>query len=330
MSKKQVAHICKSTIGFFAFDSKGRLIYYELFSPNAENAFKKLTGNFSQSFLKSLSGYEIKQDKIALKFMRENFRDYAISLGFAKTNSDLNRFLSELGILLTNANASISITKDKLIIQASNTLDELTKQINVFSEHLTEWFGLHYPELKADNEKYAKIVSEYGARENIPKFRKSTGIKFDKCDEEIVKKYAYFICQAIAMRKQIEDYIKNSMKEICPNISSLVDPLLGARLLSKAGSLQNLAKLSSSTIQILGAEKALFRHLRNKKHIKSPKYGLIFMSKYIQNSPKHIRGKIARLVSSKLMMAARIDFYSNRFEPKLKEELERAMRKMRK
>jgi len=97
-----------------------------------------------------------------------------------------------------------------------------------------------------------------------------------------------------------------------------------------AGSLKKLARMSSSTIQLLGAEKALFRHLKNKKRVKPPKYGLIFFDKRVQNAPKHDAGKIARTIASKIMMAAKIDYYSGRFEPKLKEDLEKELEKIRK
>ncbi|HLC67506.1 MAG TPA: C/D box methylation guide ribonucleoprotein complex aNOP56 subunit, partial [archaeon] len=98
--------------------------------------------------------------------------------------------------------------------------------------------------------------------------------------------------------------------EIAHNFASLIDPLLAARLLAYAGSLEKLARMPASTIQLLGAEKAMFRHLHEKG--RSPKYGMIYNSELIQKAPAESRGKIARILSAKLMLAARIDYYSGR------------------
>ena len=116
------------------------------------------------------------------------------------------------------------------------------------------------------------------------------------------------------------------MKEIAPNISTIIDPILGARIISSAGSLEKLSRLASSSIQLLGAEKALFRHLRKKT--KPPKYGLLYLDHRVQNAPKEKRGRIARLIASKLSIAARIDFYSKQLNPRLKKELKDELKKV--
>jgi len=130
----------------------------------------------------------------------------------------------------------------------------------------------------------------------------------------------------VEQRKNIENYVKNSMREIAPNLSSLIDEFLAARLLASAGSLEKLAKMSASTIQLIGAEKALFRHLRNQG--RAPKYGLLFLSSQVQNAPDDKRGKIARVLASKIMQAVRIDFYSGRFEDQLRREMDEEIRRV--
>jgi nucleolar protein 56 len=140
-------------------------------------------------------------------------------------------------------------------------------------------------------------------------------------DIETIRGFATAAAHALAQKKHIESYVKSSMRELSPNFAALIDPLLAAKLLAHAGSLEKLSKMSASTIQLLGAEKALFRHLR--KQGKAPKFGLIFMSDWIQATPDAARGKVARVLAAKLMMAVRIDYYSGRDDAaRLRKELE--------
>jgi nucleolar protein 56 len=128
-------------------------------------------------------------------------------------------------------------------------------------------------------------------------------------------------------KKKLEKYVQDTVRQLMPNFSQLIDPLLAARFLASAGSMERLARMPASTIQLLGAEKSLFRHL--KEQGKSPKFGIIFIDSHIQNAPEEKRGKIARILSSKLMLAARIDFYSGRDDSeKLKKEFNEDLAKI--
>ena len=122
------------------------------------------------------------------------------------------------------------------------------------------------------------------------------------------------------LREYLTEYVGQVMREVAPNITELVGPLLGARLLSLAGSLETLAKLPASTIQVLGAEKALFRALRTGG--KPPKHGVIFQYPDIHRSPRWQRGKIARALATKLAIAARADYFTGRF---IADELKKAL-----
>jgi len=131
------------------------------------------------------------------------------------------------------------------------------------------------------------------------------------------------------LRRELTDYISTVMKEVAPNITALVGPLLGARLISLAGSLESLARLPASTIQVLGAEKALFRALRTGG--KPPKHGVIFQYPDIHRSPRWQRGKIARALAAKLAIAAKVDAFTGRFiGDKLREELRRRIEEIKK
>jgi nucleolar protein 56 len=143
-----------------------------------------------------------------------------------------------------------------------------------------------------------------------------------------ISQLAGFGVEILKTKDDLEKYINESMKEVAPNIQCLVGSLLGARLIALVGSLEGLAKCSSGTVQVLGAEKALFRHLRSGED--PPKHGVIFQSSYIHSSKMHQRGKIARALAGKLSIAARVDFFSGEFiGPTLLKDLEKKIEDIR-
>lgn len=321
----------KSIIGYFAFNDSGDIIFYKLFKRSPRFVIKRLKKEkYDTDFLDYLKGFKIVEDDFGKKIMRKKLRELALSLGFANTHEELNKFIVELGIELSKEKLRKSITRDKLVIQASKSLESLKKSINLLTEHFKEWYWLHYPELRLDNEKIIELVAKYGRRENMPKFNGSVGIEISEEDEKILKEFAKRLQELYRLRKQVERYIEKTLVEIAPNFSSLIEKPIAARLLALAGSLEKLAKMPASTIQLLGAEKALFKHLRNKR-IKPPKHGVIFETYWIRNAPKEKRGKIARVLAAKLAIAARIDFYSGRDESeRLRKELREEVNKVMK
>jgi len=255
---------------------------------------------------------------------RENFRAVALKEFSPK---QLSSFISQLSVELSKKMMKGSIGREKLIAQASNALDETVKISNTMLMRLSEWFSLHYPELRISNEEMSEKIVQYGKRDNWPGFKSSLGVDLTEEDENILKSFAESASKANELKNSLESYIKTSMREITPNFSSLLEPMLGARMLAAAGSLEKLARMSASNIQIIGAEKALFRHLKKKG--KAPKYGMIYMSTVVQSVPEDKRGKVARAYAAKLMMAARIDFFSGRDETdKLKRELKEDLEKV--
>ena len=323
-------HITKSIIGYFAFNDSGDLIFYKLFRRSPSFVLKRMKKGFDNDFLNNLKDYEVVEDEFGYKIMRKKLRELALYLGFTGSNEELNNFIVQLGIEMSKEKLKSSLTKDKLIIQASRSLDDLKKSINLLIEHFKEWYWIHYPELKIDNEKLVEIVSKYGRRENVPDFSKSLGLNIDEKDEEILKEFADTLKRLYLLRRKMERYIEETLNVIAPNFSSLIEKPIAARLLALAGSLEKLAKMSSSTIQLLGAEKALFRHLRNKR-MKPPKHGVIFDSYWIRNAPRDKHGKVARILASKLSIAVKIDFYSGRDESeRLKKEMREEIKKVMK
>ncbi|KAH0673564.1 probable nucleolar protein 5-2 [Solanum tuberosum] len=215
---------------------------------------------------------------------------------------------------------------DTMIVQAIGLLDDLDKELNTYAMRVREWYGWHFPELAKivqDNILYAKAVKLMGDRVNAAKLdfseilleeveaelkeaaMISMGTEVSDLDLENIKDLCSQVLSFSEYRAQLYDYLKSRMNTIAPNLTALVGELVGARLISHGGSLMNLAKQPGSTVQILGAEKALFRALKT-KHA-TPKYGLIYHASLIgQAAPKH-KGKIARSLASKASLAIRYD-----------------------
>ncbi len=274
---------------------------------------------------------------------REGMVDLAVKLGFSPSGEEFLKWLFEAELEYTRRKLRGAAQKrDLLAAQAIRAIDDIDKTVNLFVARLREWYSIHFPELNdlvKDHEMYAKIVAELGRRDEITAerlaklgfseerakeiekaARESIGADLSDFDIEAVQTLAGIITDLYALRRRLADYIEAVMKEVAPNITALVGPLLGARLISLAGGLERLARLPASTIQVLGAEKALFRALRTGG--KPPKHGVIFQFPYIHRSPKWQRGKIARALAAKLAIAAKVDAFTGRFiGDKLREEL---------
>ena len=215
---------------------------------------------------------------------------------------------------------------DTMIVQAIGLLDDLDKELNTYAMRLKEWYGWHFPELGKivpDNLMYARAVRAMGVRtackttdfsaimpeEVEGEMKEAAEISMGtEVSEDDTANILMLTDQVIALseyRAQLWEYLKNRMQAIAPNLSVMVGELVGARLIAHAGSLMNLAKQPASTVQILGAEKALFRALKAKHD--TPKYGLIYHASLVgQALPKH-KGKISRVLAAKCALSIRVD-----------------------
>ncbi len=319
-SKKIRAFLVRTPMGAFAFSEEGQM----LASKRAESADQAMAiiKNAQNPLSEELAGYDVHENESGYRIFRRHYGD--ISSSIFKGRKEMNAYLNTFGSAYSRSFLSTAVTRDKLLIQASNALDDLTRIINIYSERLWEWYSLHYPE--ANRKELVDSVSAFGSRKNFPRFSESLGIDLNANDEKMLKSFASMIRSSQDEKRRLEKYVSETANEIMPNFSSLIDPLLSARFLALAGSLERLARMPASTIQLLGAEKSLFRHL--KQQGKSPKYGILFQDGRIQSAPEGKRGKVARVISAKLMLAARIDFYSKRVEPNLKINLEKDLEKL--
>lgn len=231
-------------------------------------------------------------------------------------------------------------SRDSLLIQSVSALNELNKASNLMFERLREWYSIHFPEMNVlDSDKYcllveaidkenvdvskiAQIVGGGKAADVASKVRSSMGISFTFKDLAAVKCLASHILELKKLRLELENYQAGVAREVCPNLCHLLEPTLAARIVAQAGGLMRLATLPASTVQVLGAEKALFKHLRS--NAKPPKHGVIFNHPAICNAPKKQRGKLARALATKISTAAKADAFSKRFiAEKLKADFEK-------
>ncbi|PIN21972.1 Ribosome biogenesis protein - Nop56p/Sik1p [Handroanthus impetiginosus] len=263
---------------------------------------------------------------------------------------DLEKAQLGLGHSYSRAKVKFNVNRvDNMVIQAIFLLDTLDKDINSFSMRVREWYSWHFPELVKivnDNYLYAKVAKyvedksqlaedklpgltdivgdEDKAREIIEAAKASMGQDLSPIDLINVKQFAQRVMDLAEYRKKLYDYLVAKMNDIAPKLAALIGEVVGARLISHAGSLTNLAKCPSSTLQILGAEKALFRALKTRGN--TPKYGLIFHSSFIGRASARNKGRMARYLANKCSIASRIDCFLEKsttaFGEKLREQVE--------
>jgi len=276
--------------------------------------------------------YEVESPSSVAKSFRRNIEEYAVKTQFLKSSTELAKLIHDVSMEMSRTSVRRAAERrDFLIVQAVETLDDLDKTLNLFANRIREWYGLHFPELSRiinNHETYAKLVRDLGERKNfseenlrktsLPKEKINKIIKAAQTsmganlrDDDIDK--IQILCSQymnlLTARRKIEGYLKEMMKEEAPNLSAIAGPILGAKLIALAGGLENLAKMPSSTIQVLGAEKALFRSLRT--GARPPKHGVLFQHVLVHGSKRSLRGKISRALAGKIAIAARTDIFSD-------------------
>lgn len=295
-----------------------------------DSVFSNDTGLISYLRNNGINVYVMPSEKI--RDISKHKLIYLIQAGFAENEYDAHMQLRQFALDFSSSKVRrISEKLDLHISQSINALDELDKIINVIGARLREWYGLHFPELDYLIQNiftYAEIVKLSGNRNNIDlNMLENLGIESKRADmilvavqrskggdilEEnlsIIKKLANEVIMQTELRKILAHQIEEMMEKIAPNIKELLTATVGARLMAKAGSLQKLSVMPASTIQIIGAEKALFRSL--KTGAPPPKHGILFQHPILHSAPKWQRGKMARAIASKVAIAARIDLFRN-------------------
>ncbi len=272
-----------------------------------------------------------------------------VQSGFFSSEEEISKFLQNFSIEYSKQQIrDVSGKEDLQIIEGINSLDELDKAVNILMARINEWYGLHFPELEnlvKDSNVYFKFVSLGLDRNSITEkdlvsfnfsekkldalfsaAQDSKGGEINSKDLNIISILSENVINLVKVRDKMLNYISDLMNNIAPNLSSIAGPTIGARLIAKSGGLLKLAKLPSSTIQVLGAEKALFRSLKSGS--RPPKHGIIFQHDKVHSSPKWQRGKIARSLASKIAIAARIDAFRGSKELDIENSLDERYREI--
>ena len=342
--------------GFLAFNSDNELISEKLFPENeiiqiqrlAEINDKKIVEEESEIIKEVLKDYDeviiesnkrlsdYNNDKITIQtpnqageYLRSNYDKFNLN------SEDMTEIYQNLAIYKIKKE---SATEDKHLIQAINSIDEIDETISKLIERIREWYALYFPEMDVikNNETYIRLISQNKSKEEILKEKPDAfpNNMIDLEDDiniedlEIMNNYANSIYGLQKSRKNIEEYIDKKMESIAPNLRQLVGPTLGAKLISHAGGIKRLAMYPSSTVQIMGAEKALFRHLKSGD--RPPKYGLIYQHPQVRGASWWNRGKIARMLAGKISLAVRRDVFTKTLDENVSEEFKEKVEEIEK
>lgn len=250
-----------------------------------------------------------------------------------RSENEIHRLQTNAAETFTEKRLEEAGDRDQLLVQAVRALEDLDEINNELIERLRPWYAVHFPELVDEvsgAEELAAMIEDGAHRDEIEAGDggSSTGIEITGKDAAMLERVAAQVSDSHQVREELESYVEELGREVAPNLSAVVGPVLAARLISLAGSLDELAKMPSSTVQVLGAEKAMFRHMRGEGD--APKHGVLFMHEYVRKVPGDETGKMARILANKASIAARIDNYNGDFRgDELSQEVERQYEEIR-
>ncbi|MBS7657751.1 MAG: C/D box methylation guide ribonucleoprotein complex aNOP56 subunit [Candidatus Bathyarchaeia archaeon] len=292
---------------------------------------------------------EFQKPCLIIDKFKQDLTSTILKLKILRNKEEIEDFSREVAVLIAKEKLkAASAKKDLYAIQISRALEDIDKTLNLFSGRIREWYSLIFPELNNlvdSHEAYIKLIIEFGNKsaftinnllkagwpiekaEQISRAAvNSIGVEIQ--DINVLKNFCSYTLSLFNLRRQMEKYLSKLMNEVAPNLTELIGSTLSAKLISLAGGLENLAKMPASTIQVLGAEKALFRALKTGS--KPPKHGVIFQHVILHQSPKWQRGKIARALAGKIAIAARLDAFKGEFKAEeLKKELEERIKEIK-
>ena len=347
-------YITQCIAGFIAFDEDLQIAKYKLFKEDeiVSNLLKieeneildeeiELINEFSsddtliiettkrKSQYKELENYEniiVETPSKGGEYLRNNLENVLEEIGFSKDQDEIIHIYEKLAIYKIKKSSQ---EEDKLLIQAINSVDDIDESISKLVERIRDWYTIYFPEMDtiSNNETYIKLIAESKNREDIlenfkehfgEEIEESTGADIEEADLEMLKSFAESIYSLQKSRKELEVYIDSKMESIAPNLRDLLGATLGAKLIAHIGSIKRLATYPASVIQIMGAEKAIFRHLKTGE--RPPKHGLIFQHPSVRGAKWWNRGKVARNLALKITLAVRKDVFSGEYDPSIAED----------
>lgn len=271
---------------------------------------------------------------VASNSFKSKLPELARKHGYTVTTEEYFTFNYEVSKAVTHTDVHDALSeREVLLIPAVQLLGDLDTTLNNLSGRMREWYGIHFPEMGRrvrDHEDYANVILKLGNKENITAdslmrltlkkkdavkvedaAKESMGADFDELDIRTIQSYSNKTLDMYKFREELTEYIAIVTREIAPNTAFLAGPILAAKLIDKAGSMKKLAMIPASTIQVLGAEKALFRS--KKTNARPPKHGLLYQHQYVHSVPRNQRGRRARSLAAKIAIAARADLFSGNF-----------------
>jgi nucleolar protein 56 len=319
-------HIYKNVLGVFALEGDD-VIAFEPFPRDALEIAKRIEGKSPEedAILKRIRDKEIEK--------KSKSPDLEILLHESGTTRDeYYGLLREVAQVLAKKDIS-TLSRDMLIIQAVEAQDDTEEALNILSERIREWYSLHFPELDnaiEEHQEFVSLVKEYGARDNFPEDFDTTsiGAGLEDADIELLTRFAKEIAGTYKFKDELYSYIESAMEEVAPNLASFAGPIVGAKLISQAKGLENLAKMPASRVQVLGAKKAMFKHM--KQRADPPKHGIIYQHPSIKTAPWWQRGKISRSFSGKAAIAAKADAFTGKYIANdLKKDFKRRLKEIK-
>ena len=350
-------YITQCIAGFIAFDEDLQIVDYKLFTEDevVSNLIKIEENEILNEEIELINGIKLDSidDKIIIETTKrksqykelENYENIEVKtpnkggehlrsnidkvfeeIGFSKSQDEITQIYEKLAIHKIKKSSQ---EEDKLLIQAINSVDDIDESISKLVERIRDWYTIYFPEMDtiSNNETYIKLIAESENREDILKnfmehfseeIEESTGADIEEDDLLMLKSFAESIYSLQKSRKELETYIDNKMEAIAPNLRDLLGSTLGAKLIAHIGSIKRLATYPASVIQIMGAEKAIFRHLKTGE--RPPKHGLIFQHPSVRGAKWWNRGKIARNLALKITLAVRKDVFSGEYDPSIAED----------
>ena len=300
-------YIWTNVLGSFVFDQQFKIVDKVLFSPADVNKKEATDATLRKKYQVKEPGPE--QIKKILQQL--------------KHNSNFASFRAN-NIALTRIAIRNSVNNDNLIIQTVNSIGEIDKAANMIIKRLREWYELYLPEFShsiLNHEKFVELVLKRSKKELMDeiKVKDSMGADIDTNPLMVLAKQTESL---FVLRKKQEEYLEKLMMESCPNLTAIAGSVIGAKLLEKCGSLKRLAEFPASTVQLLGAEKALFRHM--KTGARPPRFGYLHEHPIISRVKEKDKGKVARTLADKISLAARVDLFKGdrNFGIKCRKEIE--------
>lgn len=296
--------------------------------------------------IQALAQLGIKAEAIPESDSREIGRkkvELIVASGLASTPQEAEEAIRNVSLGISSLRIKeMSAKPDLQAMESVQALDEIDKTANVVSSRVREWYGLHFPELTSmtdDSVSLVKLVLTFKSRGNydegeleqmgysknkskaiVSAAQQSRGADLREEDISRIVQLAEEAQHLYSLRDRLATHVETTMRKVAPNVSDVAGATIGARLIARAGGLEKLAMMPASTIQILGAEKALYRALKSGS--RPPKHGVLFQHAAVHGAPKWQRGKIARSIAGKIAIAARVDAYRGTREESVSRSLQ--------